>query len=405
MDVSDSAAAAKPTPWGLIWLVGALTAVAPISVDMYLPGLPAIARDLHASPGATRATLAAFLAGMGIGQFFYGPLSDRIGRRPPLIMGAALYLVATAACFLAPSIETLIAARFVQALGCCAGQVVPRASVRDRFDHQTSARILSLLMLISGIGPIVAPLAGAALVTSVGWRGIFAVLGVASALIAILMLARFDESHSPEAAAKSRGETVASSFGALIVRPRLIGYMLSIAFNSGAFFAYISSAPSLLMEIYGFSPQAFSWMFTLNAAGFIAMSQVNAHLLRRYTPEDILARARAISIVFAAILALDALTGLGGIWGVLAPLFLVISSNGMVNPNTMAAALNVDPARAGAISSLMGGAMFGAGAVASVATGVFHDGTARPMALIIVTAVLASSAALYGLAKPLQAPA
>ena len=391
-------------PWRLVALAGALTALAPMAIDMYLPALPTIQRAFASTPEAARATLGAFLIGLACGQFLYGPTSDRIGRRAPLLAGMVLYLASTVACVFAPSIEWMIAARFLQALGGSAGQVLARASIRDRFDHQTSARVLSALMLVMGMAPMLAPLIGGWLLFF-GWRAIFIAQAVIGGAICLWALIMFDETHSPEKAAISRGEAVWRSYAAMLRQPRLIGYILAGAFNGGALFAYIAAAPSLLIEIYKIPPDRFGWVFLVNSGGMIAMSQVNTHLLRWRTPEDILSKARLVSILFAGALAAAAFTGFGGMWSVLAALFLTIATFGMVGPNTQAAGLSVDLTRTGAISSLMGASTFAVGAGVSVLTGVFHDGTPRPLAVIILVSILLSSAALYGLARPFRTAA
>jgi DHA1 family bicyclomycin/chloramphenicol resistance-like MFS transporter len=396
---ADNPATAR-TPWALVILLGSLTAVAPMSIDMYLPSLPAIGGSFHTSSGAAQATLASFFTGLAIGQFFWGPASDRWGRRGPLFAGVALYVAASVWCALAPSLEMLIVARFFQALGGCAGQVIARAVVRDNFDHRSSARVLSQLMLIMGIAPILAPLAGGALLSLGGWRVIFWLLTGFGAMIGVWMFLALGESRSEATAARARGEHPLRTYVALLGQRRLMGYCLAGALNSGALFAYITASPGLLIQTYHVPVSRFGMIFGINAIGLIGMSQVNAHLLRRHTPEDILTRSRIASITFAAVLALDALTGWGGMWGVLVPLFFVISSFGLVGANTQAAGLNVDPLRAGSISALMGGASFGVGAITAGLTGILADGTARPMALVILAAILASAGALYGVARP-----
>jgi DHA1 family bicyclomycin/chloramphenicol resistance-like MFS transporter len=397
----------EKAPWPLVLLLGSLTALGPLAIDMYLPSLPAIAKNLHAPPGEVGVTLAAFFAGLGIGQLVFGPLSDRIGRRGPLIFGVALFLVGAVLCAIAPNVWLLVLARFLQALGGSAGQVVARASVRDRFGHQMAARVLSLLILVLGLAPIIAPIFGGYLLLVGDWRAIFVFQALVALVVLIASIFGLKESRSHEMRAHARGESAIATFRYLLSHPRVVGYTLSGAFNSGAFFSWISLSSYLLIEVYGVSPSNFGWWFGANAAGFIGMSQVNAHLMRWHTPEVVLARARLASVASAAVLVFDAFSGFGGMLGVIIPLYVTLGSFGLVGPNTQAAAMNVDPARAGSISSITGGATFAVGSVISALAGYLHDGTARPLAALILIMIVASSAALYGLAKPtaVHAPA
>jgi MFS transporter, DHA1 family, multidrug resistance protein len=399
------AALIEKAPWGLVLLLGSLTALGPLAIDMYLPSLPAISKSLAAPPGEVNITLAASFAGLGLGQLVYGPLSDRIGRRTPVLTGAAIFVIGSALCALAPSIWLLALARFLQAIGGSAGQVVARASVRDRFGHQMAARVLSLLMLVLGLAPIIAPIFGGYLLLVGSWRAIFWFQAGTSAVVLIAAFLWFEESRAHNLRADARAESPIAAYRYLLGHPRVVGYALAGAFNTGAFFGWIAMSSYLLIEIYHISPANFGWWFGANAAGFIGMSQVNAHLLRWWTPEEVLVRARLASIAFAVVLVFDAVTGLGGMLGVIIPLYVTLGSFGLVGPNTQASAMNVDPARAGSISSITGGATFAMGTAVSAISGFLHDGTARPLALLVLVMILASSAALYGLAKPMQAHA
>ncbi len=393
----------EKTPWGLVILLGSLTAFAPMSIDMYLSSLPAIGVDLNATAAQTQSTVAAFFAGMAIGQFIYGPASDRFGRRPPILVGIAIYILASVACALATSPEMLITARFIQALGGCAGGVVARAVVRDRFNHTETARMLSLLTLIMGLAPILAPLLGGLLLTIGGWRLNFWVLVAFGLSCGAAAFFRLKESRSEETALQAASENPLQAYLALLRQRRLVGYALAGALNGATLFTYISASPGLLIGTYGIAPAAFGWVFGLNAAGVIGGGQINRVLLRRMTPDEVLAKASIVATIAALFLALAAVTGWGERWTVLPLLFLLLASYGFMQGNTMAGALNVDPRRAGSVSALMGGVSFGVGAIAASVSGMFHDGTPRPMAITMLLALVGSTLALRTLALPKQA--
>ena len=393
------------TPWGLVVLLGSLTAMGPVAIDMYLPSLPAIAAGLHASAGEAQATVSAFLAGMGVGQLFYGPASDRLGRRPPILFGVVIYVAASVACAFAVSPAMLIGGRFVQALGACAGGVVSRAIVRDRFTHTETARMLSLMMLIMGLAPILAPLLGGALLGLGGWRLNFWFMAAFGVAVGLAGLLRLQESRSAETTAHAATESPTHAYLALMREPRLVGYALAGALNGATLFTYIASSPDLLIKTYGIPPAAFGWVFGLNAVGVIGSNQVNRRLLRRRTPDQVLAKASLIAVGVSLLLMAAAVTGLGERWSVLPLLLLLLSTYGFMQGNTMAGALNVDPRRAGAISALMGAVSFGAGALASAAAGVLHDGTPRPMAAVMMVALVGSALSLHLMALPKTASA
>jgi Bcr/CflA subfamily drug resistance transporter len=273
-------------PWRLVLLLGALTAFAPMSIDMYLSSLPSIGRTLHAGPDQTQATLAAFFAGMAIGQMIYGPASDRFGRRPPLLIGIVVFFVASVVCALAPNIETLIAARFVQALGGCAGPVIARAVVRDRFSHADTARVLSLMTLIMGLAPVLAPQLGGVVQFIAGWRGVFWTLVGFGALIGLWVTSAFPSPARPRPRPTPARENPLKAYVALFGMRRLMGYALAGALNGAVLFTYISGAPDLVMGTYGHTPLVFNLIFAFNAVGIIGASQVNRLLLRRHRLPD-----------------------------------------------------------------------------------------------------------------------
>jgi DHA1 family bicyclomycin/chloramphenicol resistance-like MFS transporter len=258
--------------------------------------------------------------------------------------------------------------------------------------------MLSLLMLIMGLAPILAPLLGGALLTLGGWRLNFWFMAAFGVLLGLAALTRMKESRSAETAAHARAEHPFRAYLELLKEPQLVGYALAGALNGATLFTYISASPELVIQTYGIPAQAFGWVFGANAVGIIGANQINRHLLRRLTPDKVLARASLAALLFSGLLALVAVTGFGERWTVLPLLFLVLASYGFMGGNTTAGALNVDPRRAGSISALMGALSFGSGALASSLAGALHDGTPRPMAVIMLAAVAGSALALHGLA-------
>jgi DHA1 family bicyclomycin/chloramphenicol resistance-like MFS transporter len=386
-------------------MLGALSGFAPLSLDLYLPSLPMLGAGLHATPGQTQGTVSAFIAGMALGQLFYGPASDRLGRRPPIIIGIVIFIAASVMCALAADIELLMAARFVQALGGCAGAVVARAIVRDRFGPTETARMLSLMMLIMGVAPILAPLVGGYVATLWGWRGCFWVLTAFGVVMGLVAATRLPESRSAETLAHAGTENPLQAYLALLRRRRVLGYALCSALNGAILFTSIAGAPGLIIEQYGVSPANFGWVFGLNASALIFASQLNRRLLRRMTPDQVLARATAAASVLGILLVLAAVTGFGDRWSFLPILMLLLGSYGFMQGNAMACALNADPIRSGAISSLLGAATFTVGALGSTLAGAFEDGTPRPMAVVICIAAAGSAIVLRVLAPPNAAQA
>ena len=380
-----------------ILLLGSLTAFGAVTIDLYLPALPTIGDKLRATPGLVQLTMSAFFVGMALGQLVYGPLSDRVGRRPALLWGAAIYVVASIGCAFAPSIEWLIAGRFAQALGACAGQTLARAVVRDRYGHTESARVLSLLVLVLAVAPLLAPSVGGVLVTMVSWRAIFLVLAVFGAAIGAAVWFGLAESRSAATEIQARGESPLRSYRDLLRNRRLVGYILACALQGAVLFAYIANAPELIINIWHFTPLDFGWLFPLLAVGVLGGSQVNRALLKRFAPDAILAVAAVAGVVMALILVSVVAAG-GGPIVTLAALFGVLSTYGFMAANATAGALSVDPLRAGAASALIGAASFGAGAIVATLVGLAHDGTALPLAVAMVACMTAAAAALFGLA-------
>lgn len=391
--------AAHPS-WGMITLLGAMTAFGAMSIDMYLPAMPSIGVDLRATPAEVQRTLSSLLLGLAAGQLVYGPWSDRIGRRIPILTGIALYVAASIWCALAADVTQLAIARFVQGLGACSAMVVSRAVVRDLYDHTETARILSLINLVFGLAPILAPLVGGLVLAFAGWRTIFWVLAGFGVAVGISVILGLKESRSAATADIAGAESPFASYRLLLRNRRLLGYILAGAFNSACLFAYIAASPDLIIGTYGVDAQHFGWIFGLNAFGLIAASQINRKLLTHWSPEQVLGVAVLAGFSFGLLFLTVALTGIGGMWGVLVSLFFVVSTFGFMFANTAAGALSIDPHRAGSISGLMGTLGFVVGAASSAAAGLIHDGTAVPVAAVMTTALGLSALALFLLALP-----
>jgi DHA1 family bicyclomycin/chloramphenicol resistance-like MFS transporter len=376
----------------LALILGALSAFGSLSIDMYLPSFQAISRDLAASEAQVQLTLAVFFGGLGLGQAFYGPISDRYGRTRPLCFGLSLFVLASAACALARSIEGLVAWRFVQSIGGCAGIVIARAVVRDRFDERESARVFSLLMLVMGLPPVLAPLVGGQILVLFGWRAVFWTLAAFGLICLAAVLFVLRESLPPERRARGGLDAALRVYGRLLRERAFMRYNLSGAVVISGMFAYIFGSPFVFMQIYGVRPERYGWLFGLNALGLITASQLNRVLLRRVAGAGILSRALVVTAAAGVALLAAAWAGAGGLPGLLLPLFVYISSLGFVLPNVIAAALASQGRNAGSAAALLGTAQFGAGAVVGMLLGALGNGTAVPMAGLIAACGLSALA-------------
>jgi MFS transporter, DHA1 family, multidrug resistance protein len=393
---------ANAIPAQLILVLGTLTAFGPLSIDMYLPGLPAIAADLGTDAAAVGLTLSLFFVGLALGQVFYGPLSDRLGRRAPLLFGCTLYTLASIGCALAPSIGVLIAMRFVQALGGCAGMVVARSVVRDRFEQQDAARVFSWLILVMGLAPITAPLIGGQLLAVSGWRAIFWLLAGFGLVCLALVLFFLPETLPAERRVRAGLGEVFRVYGGLLADRHFLGFALAGGLVSAAMFAYIAGSPFVVIELYGVSPQQYGWIFGTNALGLIAASQLNRRLLASYEGTTILRGALTLAAGASVVLVLVAATGFGGLGGLLAPLFVCIASGGLVGPNATAAALAPHGRIAGSASALLGALQFAVGAASGALVGLLHNGSALPMAGVVALCCIAALASYLLLIRGLR---
>jgi MFS transporter, DHA1 family, multidrug resistance protein len=374
----------------LTLVLGALAALGPLSIDMYLPSFPSVARSLGTSVAAVQLTLATYLAGLAVGQLAYGPLSDRLGRRPPLLGGLALYVLAAAACAAAPSLAVLAGARLAQALGGCAGIVISRAAVRDRFDLTDSARVYSSLMLVMGAAPILAPLVGGQVLRVAGWRAVFVLLAALGCALAALVAVGLPESLPASARRREGPGDVLRSFAVAFRHASFVRLSLASGAIQAAMFAYISGSPFVFIELFGVPPERFGLIFGSNAAGLIAASQLNRFVAPRIGVARTLRIGVGVALAAYASLWIAVRTG-GGLALVLPPLFVGIASVGVVLPSGTAAAMAYFGESAGSASAVLGVLQSTCGALAATAVSALADGTARPMAAVMLACASASS--------------
>jgi len=367
----------------LVFILGALSAFGPLSIDMYLPALPSLSRDFSTGASQVQLTLSACLLGLALGQTIAGPISDALGRRRPLLVGLTAYALASLLCVVAPSVFALVVLRFIQGVAGAAGIVIARAIVRDLYSGVAVARFFSLLMLVNGLAPILAPLFGGLLLRFTSWRGVFIVLAIIGTLLVLAAATGLSETLPPDRRQSGGVRATITTFRQLLTNRFFVGYALSCGLAFGAMFAYISGSPFVLQDIYGLSPQLFSVLFGMNAFGLMLAGQVNGRLVSRVPPVRLLATGlTATAIGGAALLGVVTIGGLG-LLGVLPSLFVVVSSLGFVLPNAAALALSGHPRTAGSASALLGVLQFAIGAIAAPLVGVSGTRTALPMSVVM----------------------
>lgn len=382
-----------------VLVLGALSALGPLSLDLYLPGLPGLADDVGARPWAAQLTLTACLLGLATGQVLIGPWSDAVGRRRPLVIGIGAYVVMSLACAAAPSIQALIGLRFVQGFAGAAGIVLSRAVVRDLRSGAAAARLFAGLLLVTGLAPVLAPVLGGQVLRVTDWRGLFVVLAAVGTTILAGTLLFVPESHPP-ALRRSGGLTdTLQVFRRLLSDMRFVGCMLASGLAFAAMFAYIAGSPFVLQDIYALSPAQFSVVFAVNALGLVAAGQISSPLIARLGSGPVLGAGLAISAIGGLALLLVVVSGEIGLVGVLPALFLVVSSIGVVLPSGTAIALEGSTSTAGSAAALLGLAQFAVGAVSAPLVGV-AGGTARPMAVVIAVCALGALASYWLLVRP-----
>ncbi len=363
----------------LILVLGLLSAIGPFSIDMYLPGFPAIAADLHTTVAHVSLSLSSFFIGISAGQFLYGPLLDRFGRKRPLYFGLVLYLFASIGCAYAYSANALIFLRLLQALGSCSGMVASRAMVRDLFAVKDNAKIFSLLMLVVGVSPIIAPTLGGYITATFGWQYIFATLALLSILILAAVHFKLPESRQPNPDHSLKPRPIINSFMTIIKEPQFYTYALTGSIASAGLYAYIAGSPYVFMELFKVSEKQYGWIFALIAMGLIGASQLNSVLLKTYTSQQIIRIALLCQSLAGLCLFIGTLLGWLELFSTIFFIFIFLCCQGFTFPNSSALSLAPFSTNAGSASALMGGIQMSIGAFTSALVSFLSNHTALPM--------------------------
>ncbi|WP_461132334.1 multidrug effflux MFS transporter [Spirosoma lituiforme] len=381
----------------IILILGAMTALSPFSIDMYLPGFPAIARDLRATVPQVALSLSTFFIGISAGQLLYGPLLDRFGRKKPLYAGLSLFILTSIGCMTAQNIEWLIALRFLQAIGSCVAGVAAVAMVRDLFPVEENARVFALLMLVLGLSPLLAPTLGGYVTTAFGWQSVFIILAIMGALLLVATRYGLPDGYQPDTSLSLKPRPILANFLAVLREPQFSTYAFAGSMSFAGLFAYVADSPLVFMDIFKVSGQVYGWIFAGLSVGLIGASQLNGFLLRHYRSEQLVFAALCCQVTITLIFLVLTSIGWLGLTGTLALLFAFLACLGISNPNNGALSLAPFTKNTGSASALMGATQMGLGALASFCVSIFNNHTAIPMVSIMAsTSLLALLILLVG---------
>jgi DHA1 family bicyclomycin/chloramphenicol resistance-like MFS transporter len=383
-------------------VLGLITAVGPFAIDMYLPALPSIGATLGASPGAVQLSLMAFFITLGVCQLVYGPLSDMLGRKGPIYFGLTVFILGSVGCALAPNVEVLIAFRVIQAIGACAGMVVPRAIVRDLHTGADATRLMALLMLVVSISPILAPLVGSGVISAFGWRGVFWAVCVAAVIGLVLATTQLQETRLPAARLGSSWGSALASYRELIVDPTFMGLTFVGSFGISAFFVYLANSSFVLINHYGLTPAQYSLCFGLNAVAFFGFAQLTGRFTERF---GLVRLIRGAVTVFAAMLVLlfaVFAAGIEQLWVMASMLFVACGFLGLVIPTTAVLSLEAHGEIAGTASALLGATQMITGAAVMAASGFFATGKPLPMVAGMAACGVVAFLIAQGVLRPVR---
>ena len=382
----------------IIWILGALATVTPFAIDFYLPAFSQIAEDFDTTVSTVSLTVSSYFIGMAIGQILYGPLLDRFGRKPPLYVGLIVFVLASVGCMQSGSIEVMVGLRFLQALGGSVAWVAAVAMVRDFFPVEESAKVFSLLILIIGLSPLLAPTLGGFIVTLWGWQSVFIVLGAIALFVLILVVSFLPTGYAPDPTVSLKPKPIIVTFLDVIRNPQFATYTFSGAFAFATLFIYVAGSPVIFMEMYRVSPQVYGGIFALLSVGFIGGSQLNIFLTRSYKSADIFRVALICQVITSFIFLICVSNEWIGLYSTIGMFFVCLTCVGLINPNANALALAPFVRNIGSASALLGCTQIGVAALASSGVGIFNSGEIVPIiALLTATTSVASIILFIGL--------
>jgi MFS transporter, DHA1 family, multidrug resistance protein len=373
----------KPNRYLIILILGSLSTISPFAIDMYLPAFPEIAAALHTSTAKISLSISSYFAGLAAAQLFYGPLLDRFGRKRPLYVGLILFMVSSLLCLRSRTVEWLVAMRFVQALGGCAAQVASMAMVRDFFPVHETAKIISLLILILGVSPLLAPSVGGYVALHLGWQWVFSILASVALLNLAVCFWHLPEGHSPDRSVSLHFRPILRNFAAVLKEPQFITFALSGALAFSGLLVYVAGSPIIFMEVFHVSARVFGVIFAGLAVGFIGSNQVNVLLLRKFSSAQIFQGALWVQCPASLLFLAGTIWGWFGLGVTLALLFIALSSLGLAYPNAAALALAPFDRNIGSASAMLGFLQIGVSGLASAIIGIFDSHRMLPVVLIM----------------------
>ncbi|MBJ2121198.1 multidrug effflux MFS transporter [Arthrobacter sp. MSA 4-2] len=386
-----------------VGILGALTALGPFTIDLYLPAFPALQRDFNVTEAAVQLTLTGTIIGLAVGQLIVGPLSDKVGRRVPLILATSLHVGASIGVALSMDISMLMFFRVLQGVGAAGGGVVALATVRDLFSGYALVRMFSYLALVNGMAPIFAPVIGSQLLVVVDWPGIFWFLA-AYGILVIIAVSVFIIETLPRERRRSSGSTALQRYRAVLTDRIFLGVLLVGGMNFSGLFSYLSASPFLFQTLYGLSEQQYGLLFGINSLGIVAGVQISSRVLRRFGPQWVIAAATVVMLVMSLLIVAFDQLGLG-LWGTAVPLWFYIMAAGFVFPCVQVLALFNHGAQAGTAASILGAVTFGLAGAVSPIVGVLGIDSATPMAVVMAACIALAIVALWTIVRPRSVPA